>query len=361
MVDSSAEPWSNDPNAPRIAYWLYLMEKLYVAGTFMSAIFYGFTIALFFRCMGALLNPANRTRGGVKWAFVAHAVAMFLCVTANAITNLDGQSISYIDNRAFPGNDELPPGPFTYELLIYSSPISVISFLVYFLGQWLADGLLLYRCWVIYAMSHWVIILPCLMYLATFVMGILFMYYTFRPNRNFYSNTPIVAIGTSYYSISFSLSIILTLMIIVRLIQYSRNFQSAVGSRAGVGGVYKAVVTALIESYAIYVINFIVFMGTWGTNSSFQLVFSSLLGYTQVIAPFLIILRVANRTAITSEFGTSRNFGVGSIHFRNRGESTGDVSLPDESTLISMEVRDETAGYASVRDENAVILVQRGS
>ena len=56
--------------------------------------------------------------------------------------NLDIQSVSYIDNREFPGNDALPPGPLGYQYLIYSKAISIVPNLMFLLNNWLADGLL---------------------------------------------------------------------------------------------------------------------------------------------------------------------------------------------------------------------------
>jgi hypothetical protein len=68
----------------------------------------GIVIVLFFQCMGALLNPVNRARGGIKWGLVAHTAAMFSFVTIYTAMTLDIQSISYIDNRDFPGDGEVP-------------------------------------------------------------------------------------------------------------------------------------------------------------------------------------------------------------------------------------------------------------
>ena len=92
--------------------------------------------------MGALFNPANRTKGGIRWGLVAHTVAMFSFVTISTALNLDIQSFSYIDNREFPGNGGIPPGPLGYQFLIYSKAISVVPSIMFILNQWLADGLL---------------------------------------------------------------------------------------------------------------------------------------------------------------------------------------------------------------------------
>ena len=164
MSDSSQNPWVNEPNAPRISDRVHSAEKANFAGSLISAICYGtptpyvrlsmFTLAiwsvilglivvLLFRCIGALLNPANRTRGSIKFGLAVYAVAMFIIVTIFTATNLDLQSISYIDNREFSGNSDQPtPGPIGYQLLINSKGISVVSSAMFILNQWLADGLL---------------------------------------------------------------------------------------------------------------------------------------------------------------------------------------------------------------------------
>jgi len=41
MSYTDFKPWSDNPNAPKITYQLYLEEKAYFAGTFIGAMFYG--------------------------------------------------------------------------------------------------------------------------------------------------------------------------------------------------------------------------------------------------------------------------------------------------------------------------------
>jgi hypothetical protein len=92
--------------------------------------------------MDALLNPASRTKEGFKWGLVVHTAAMFLFVTVFTAMSLDLPSISYVGNREFPGNDALPKGPFGYQSLMYSEPITVIPYVMFFSNNLLADGLL---------------------------------------------------------------------------------------------------------------------------------------------------------------------------------------------------------------------------
>jgi hypothetical protein len=165
MSDSSQKSWSDNPNAPQIPYDLYFREKATFAGEIIGAIFYGLStdmpiflsllalfvrfivpgivIVLFFQCMAALFDPANRKREGMRWGFVLFTAAMFSFVTIFTAMSSNILSICFVDNREFPGvGDKLPPGPIGYQFSIYSKAISIIPNLMFLLNNWLADGLL---------------------------------------------------------------------------------------------------------------------------------------------------------------------------------------------------------------------------
>ena len=109
----------------------------------VRSIILGVVIVLFFQCIGSLLNPVNRTRGGIKWGLVALIAAMFAFVTIATAINLDLLSVCYVDNEAFPGIDGVVfPGPLGYQVLIYSKAISIVPSILFLLNTWLADGLL---------------------------------------------------------------------------------------------------------------------------------------------------------------------------------------------------------------------------
>ena len=53
------------------------------------------------------------------------------------------QSISYIDNREYPSNRTIHPGPLGYQMgALDGSPMNVVPTVMFFLNLWLADGLL---------------------------------------------------------------------------------------------------------------------------------------------------------------------------------------------------------------------------
>jgi hypothetical protein len=97
--------------------------------------------------MCALLDPANRMRGGLKWGLVAHITAMFSLVTMLNTFVLNSQSNSYVDNREFPGvevENQFLTGPIGYQESFATSKetITRVAIPLFPSNQWLLDGLL---------------------------------------------------------------------------------------------------------------------------------------------------------------------------------------------------------------------------
>jgi len=90
--------------------------------------------------------------------------------------------------------------------------------------------------------------------------------------------------GLVYFSISLSLNTLLTLMIVIRLITYSRNIRAATGSPAGVNGLYKTIATMLIESSAIFAVSAVLYIGLMAVNHPVMDLISPILCETQVCA-----------------------------------------------------------------------------
>ena len=205
------------------------------------------------------------------------------------------------------------------------------------------------------------------------VLGIMRIYYSSGTKLLTVTGTNVI---TSYNSICLSLNILLTFMIVIRLMGHIRNIRSATAASDGSGGLHTAAVTVvmmLIESYALYagvLLAYItpyaldswvvaLFNGLIGTAQvrvvftirDAALVLSSNQGCTQVIAPYLIILRVAKRRAMTNESisGTAE-----SVRFRSQGSTDGGGSLPNGDPVNAAEVNREAAGERIAVDENAI-------
>lgn len=328
MARNWGPSWSTNPYAPQIPYWLYFAEKANFAGFLIGAIFYGIVIVLFFQCLGAIFSTTNRQKGGTQWGLFAYVMMMFSFVTVYTAMNLNLQSVSYIDNREFPGNDDVPPGPLGYQWLIHASGLSLVPNLMFILNNWLADGLLIYRCFTIYPTntSYSVIAFPCLAFLGSFATGLWFIYQTAQPNGVW--NMLPAKIGLPYFSISTGLSVLLTTILLARFIPHARNIRTATGAQGRITGFYKAFLAILIESCGLYALNSLLFIIPWGIGSYVSSIFLPILAQTQAIAPFLIILRLANHTALTNEIILTGKGPI--VPTKNQGKS-----IPNGTVLLA--------------------------
>ena len=139
-------------------------------------------------------------------------------------------------------------------------------------------------------MNYWVIAFPCLMYLASIGTRVLC-----KPLAAYQADTTEIATGvlpislyfvanyelvipfsTAYNWISFSLNFLLTLMIVVRLLLHNRNIRNAIGATSGLGGLYTAVVTMLVESCALYSIAYLIYTVSEVVGSNAGLLFSAI-------------------------------------------------------------------------------------
>ena len=151
-------------------------------------------------------------------------------------------------------------------------------------------------------MNYWVMAFPSLMYFASIgtcsssprasgdtlanitniVLGIAHVYND--PGLRYFAAIE-ADLTTAYYTITLSLNVILTLMIIVRLILHAREVRKAIGTSDGPGTrlhtVITAVVTTLVETYALYAVALLVFIVPWAIVSPVAHIFGAV-GMVQV-------------------------------------------------------------------------------
>lgn len=111
-------------------------------------------------------------------------------------------------------------------------------------------------------------------------MGVILVYYEIL--QRFTNHSSNIIFGTPYFTISLSLTVILTIMIVIRLTLYNRRIRRAIGAKTTTSGVYTTVIAMLVESYALYAVNFLLFIGAWGAGNDVANLFSPILIQTQV-------------------------------------------------------------------------------
>ena len=111
-------------------------------------------------------------------------------------------------------------------------------------------------------------------------MGIMLVYQATEVTDGVYFS---VWFGLPYFSISLSLNVLLTLMIVIRLMLHARDIRASMGG-TGIGGLYKVIVTMLIESSALYAVNSLLVLGPSSAGNSASDIFIPILAETQVCA-----------------------------------------------------------------------------
>jgi hypothetical protein len=193
------------------------------------------------------------------------------------------------------------------------------------------------------------------------------MYYqSAKPRSNIENPAATSKFGVPYFSISVSLNVLLTLMIVIRLSLHNRNIRICIGTTRRANRLYTGVVTMLTESCALYAVSSVLYVGPWSVRNYVSNIFFPVLvaaqvrttfpgcggivfnpDADQVIAPFLVILRVANQRALTN--GVTAPVDADSIRFRSREKSTGGTeTIPDGHPMNSMGTNGETpSGHVS--------------
>jgi len=276
------------PDEPEATIFL---ERTFIAGDLINGIGYGVQLVMFFYCARYLWTQ-RRSRKNALF-MLGFITAVFIVQTMYVGVQSRTAQLAYIDNRNYPG------GPWQWFLNSQSLPVNVMFEATLFLITFLCDALVLWRCWIIWRAAGryiaWgVTAFPIVLLLASFAMGTLWTLQSSQPGLSFYSALP-EAYGISYYSISLSINVILTVLIVIRLLQYRATVMTSLP--AAHARHYLSLVTILVESAALYSVFAIIFLVTYGVNNPINQIFLSLAQAFQQISTYLIIYRLADGRA----------------------------------------------------------------
>ncbi|KAM5533526.1 hypothetical protein V8D89_012805 [Ganoderma adspersum] len=291
------------------------LERYFIAGDFITGTGFGIQIVLWWTCVNYLWK--ERRRSWKTILLIAYLSLLLAVEFVFCIVQARTVQVIYVENRNYPG------GPWQYFLDTQYLAINVIFYATLFVGTFLCDLLVLWRCYIIWrasgrGMAYAIIAFPTVMLIASFVMGTLWTLQSSFPGLSLYSKQPL-AFGTSYYAISLGLNIVLTALILVRLLMYRRTHLAHLPS--GHAQQYLSLATLIIESAALYSIFAIMFLVSYAMNKPINQVWLGFVQAAQQIATYLIIYRVANGTAWSKEAMESRTFTSNTLSLRRTGSS----------------------------------------
>ncbi|KAG2123756.1 hypothetical protein DEU56DRAFT_829078 [Suillus clintonianus] len=267
-----------------------LAEKGWLQGTVVSAVAYGIGVALYFMCFHLLFRQMTRTNYRKHLPLLMHITVTFILSTLFMAALANFTQLAFIQDRNYPG------GPNAFEDDMFGIPVDNLGNVCGLIAMLLSDGLVVWRCFVIYKgcrVPMWIImLLPGLIFAASVVMGIMWLLQV-TSSSPYVSPAQFHSINYTipYPSLSLALNIIVTIVIVLRLLTYRYHISKVLGSSYGTQ--YTSIAAMLIESAALYSVFSVAFLTLFLLNSPVAEIFVDSLNQIQVIAMLLIVFRVA--------------------------------------------------------------------
>ncbi|CCM05488.1 uncharacterized protein FIBRA_07709 [Fibroporia radiculosa] len=282
---------SSNPWAPRVSDEERYSEETFLQGALLSNIAYGMQVALFPMCFTALWQKIDRFNYRRQISLLVFVSLIFIIGTLYMGAQAKFTQQAFIEYRDYPG------GPSEYELAFFSNPVDEIGNVCFVVGNWFMDAFLVWRFMVIYGSygRAWVrvlIILPCIMLLASIALGVLLLVKMAGSNPFAQAD-----FALSYYVTTLALNVIVTVMIATRIVLYRRRIRRTFGPHHYSS--YSNVPAILIESASLYSLFALLFIVPLGLQSPLANVFMQSVSQVQIVTALMIVFRVATGKAWT--------------------------------------------------------------
>ncbi|KAJ7630549.1 hypothetical protein FB45DRAFT_1027761 [Roridomyces roridus] len=252
-------------------------ERAFYVGSYITGILYGVQLFMFFLSNYYLLSLSSESRRESLFYIVYGSVMLFLWTIASA-ANAEFGLLAWVDHRDVEGG----PAQYIHDNLAawYNTLGTVAGICMNFL----ADGLLLYRCYIIWGSTKKIIAFPVLIYFGAMAMSIILIYESALPGASFFKGTPL-DFGVPYFWMTISLNIITTSLICGRLLAVRNRVRAILGEQHCT--TYTGVVAVLLESALPSTVI------SYARNSPYSFAFLQIWADFYALMPQIIILRVA--------------------------------------------------------------------
>ncbi|TFL00352.1 hypothetical protein BDV98DRAFT_583588 [Pterulicium gracile] len=306
----------NEAAAPEIIRSLTLERSIYIGNAF-ALILYGLNLYMYGQSVYFLLT-GNSGSFRKRMFYIIFGGVMTILITIATTTN------AYFAQQIFIENRDFQLGPVGYYGLHISDWYNTFGSASDIAANFLGDGLLVYRCYIIWGGKWWVVILPACMYVASTVLAIMSVTASALPDASFFKG-PSKGFGVPWIGLTVSLNVVVTAMICTRLILARRRVRIALTPQ--MSDMYTGLIAVLIESALPFTVLGLFFLYTFAKELEIAIAFAFVWGTLVAVAPQLIILRVSmgkawtKTTATQFSTGNSMAFHTGS-HHRNIGLDT---------------------------------------
>ncbi|KAJ7626845.1 hypothetical protein FB45DRAFT_1059766 [Roridomyces roridus] len=270
-------------------------EETWLQGAILCSVGYGVVLALFAMCFYLLIQQWKGSHSRRSVFFLVYISIEFILASLFQGSIAKFVQLAFIEDRNFPG------GPAAFEAAEFSIPVDEIGNVAFVLTNWFSDALLVWRCMIIYTncgVSLYIVMaLPCLMFLTSVSMGILWLIQICTSSPFGIFNT--INWTIPFFSLSLALNILVTIAIVVRLYVYRRRVAKLLNGNHG--SQYTSIAAMLVESAFLYSSFSILFLVPFGMNNPLSQIFLQALSQIQTMATLLIVFRTAQGKVWTAE------------------------------------------------------------
>ncbi|PBK80873.1 hypothetical protein ARMGADRAFT_821298 [Armillaria gallica] len=263
-----------------------------IVALYLESAAWGIFLVTFGLCLRSLLfnNSGLKPFSEINRPMLAVCLTMPIFATVNMAINTQ---------RAL---DSVGPKGISEQFTDIGSPIELVKFSCVNLQTLLADGILTYRCWIVYGKSWMIAAAPIILWIGVLGTTITNIYILSTIHSEALTvATKLRPIVTSFWVISIALNVITTSLIVLRIFAVDRKmvFQPisglSISRRERRFSALQRTMRIIIESGAIYTGIAIITFATY-VSGSVGVYITSALVQTAGIAFNLVIIRVHSRT-----------------------------------------------------------------
>jgi len=262
------------------------------------SICYGLEIYMFLHSLRLFLQCSAHLRKQRLMYMIIGGLSLSL-TTVVVFTDVVFMEFMWIEHRDFEG------GPLAYLKANSSIWWQTFGTAANQVTNFLGDGLLLYRCFIIWQGNWWIILFPLLIYLGSVAMAMVTLVQSALPGADFFRGET-VNFGVPWAALSVSLNIIVTCLITFKLLSARRQLKQSLPEDSL--RMYTGVSAILVESALPFSVLGIVFAVTYGKNLDVGPAFLFVWAAFCALSPQFIIFRVTvgkSWTANTITRGTT--------------------------------------------------------
>ncbi|KAG2752611.1 hypothetical protein P692DRAFT_20319691 [Suillus brevipes Sb2] len=251
----------------------------------LEGIVYGFSILLF---IGTIWSLAARQRiHSVNRPIAAVAILLFVLSTAHMIVN-----IIRVEDGLVKYRDTYPGGPVAFFADPSQKTLLILRGL-YVLQTMLADGVVIYRCYVVWQ-SVWIIILPCMLWCSVTATGISVVYYysqATNASADFFANVvgEITQWVTAFFASTMATNALSSGLLAYRIWMIERNVSEVRTTKSTLMPIVRMLMDAAVLYTVVLFIGLICFVTS---NNGVELVVEMIMPIISITF-YMVLIRIA--------------------------------------------------------------------